>query len=394
MNGMGASAGEASAGEENLFDSQRSPQRVLLTALLRVALIAGIPAVIPGVIASIRDGLPIVAIADILAYLLLLPIYFGRHRSHTIAASLFCMVLLALGTVLLVYVGPVSAALLVLVMPPVLAGLLLGRRAYSVIWLLTVLLPGIITIALYQGSLRWTVSMPVWLTLVASFLFVTVALSLSIRFLVLRLLEALRHERELNESLRISNREKETLLQEVHHRVRNNLQVVNSLLSLQKSTARGEESRLALDLMHGRISAMANSYNYLEIDGSGFMVDLGSVVEAIARDIQHSRGTSVQILRDSTPLRFSLDRVTIIALAITEILWNCPGCEGVSLLRHDGGGDLRIEFNLPADPMAAEAFCAPAAAEAFSSPVAREILAALAEQVGGHCDFPVVTFPF
>jgi signal transduction histidine kinase len=386
---MGGTGTITHSHRDDIFDSPQPPQEVLLTVLLRVALIAGIPALIPGVIASIQEGLLIVATADILAYLSLLPIYFGRRRSHAIAASLFCGVLLTLGTVLLVYIGPVSAAMLVLVMPPILAGLLLGRRACTVIWVLTILPPVIITVALYLDLLRWTVPLTVWFTLVASFLLVAIALSVSIRFLLRRLLEALHHERVLNESLRISNREKEALLQEIHHRVRNNMQMVNSLLSLQKSIAQGEETHRALEMMRGRVSAMAISYNYLEIDGAGLLVDLRSVVEAIAQDVRQSLGSSVEVLTDSIPLRFPLERVTIIALAVTEVLWNCPGCTGLSLSRRDGvrdedRDDLLVVFDLPSDP---------AAADTFSSPVTEEILAALTEQAGGHCAFPVVTIP-
>ena len=64
-------------------------------------------------------------------------------------------------------------------------------------------------------------------------------------------------ERKYNEDkLRQSLDQKETLLQEVHHRVKNNLQVISSLLNLQKAEVR-KELRGEFDTIIGRVKTMA-----------------------------------------------------------------------------------------------------------------------------------------
>ncbi len=62
---------------------------------------------------------------------------------------------------------------------------------------------------------------------------------------------------EMEESLRASLMEKEALLKEVHHRVKNNLQIVSSLLSMQANSSKDEKVTQALEESKNRVRAMA-----------------------------------------------------------------------------------------------------------------------------------------
>ena len=63
--------------------------------------------------------------------------------------------------------------------------------------------------------------------------------------------------KEINKVLSASNREKETLFKEVHHRVKNNLQLVSSLLSLQSKTIKNKKTKQILLESTDRIKSMS-----------------------------------------------------------------------------------------------------------------------------------------
>ncbi len=77
--------------------------------------------------------------------------------------------------------------------------------------------------------------------------------------------------------------EKEMLLKEIHHRVKNNLQIISSLLSLQKNYAKNEDGWHVLTESQNRVFTMAliheklyKTANLAEIDFSTYILDLGS----------------------------------------------------------------------------------------------------------------------
>ena len=65
------------------------------------------------------------------------------------------------------------------------------------------------------------------------------------------------------EKLKVSLAEKETLLQEVHHRIKNNLQGLWSLIQLEKRRQGSGAGRDRLDALEGRIQVMAEIHKSL-----------------------------------------------------------------------------------------------------------------------------------
>ena len=87
--------------------------------------------------------------------------------------------------------------------------------------------------------------------------------------------------KKAEENIKASLEEKEILLREIHHRVKNNLQIISSLLSLQTGYTKDKEKLNALEESQNRVKSMAivheklyNSENLVKIDFKDYIKDL------------------------------------------------------------------------------------------------------------------------
>ncbi|MCP4130024.1 MAG: response regulator [bacterium] len=85
--------------------------------------------------------------------------------------------------------------------------------------------------------------------------------------------------------LQASLREKETLLKEVHHRVKNNFQLVSSLLGLQEASIKNEESKSILQETINRIKAMSMIHEKLYQSNDLAGIEFGEYIETISNDL-------------------------------------------------------------------------------------------------------------
>jgi PAS domain S-box-containing protein len=93
------------------------------------------------------------------------------------------------------------------------------------------------------------------------------------------------------ERIRSSLREKEALLREVHHRVKNNLQVVSSLLDMAGRRLAGDEARQSLEEVRVKVQAMSLVHAQLHSDGPGGVgsaqgIDLERYVRSLFRQLR------------------------------------------------------------------------------------------------------------
>lgn len=95
---------------------------------------------------------------------------------------------------------------------------------------------------------------------------------------------------ERDTSLREAVHQKSTLIKEIHHRVKNNLQIVMSLLSLQSNKLRNSASRDALDQARTRVNALALVHRILyELDNAG-LVDMRALWTELVEQLHQSFG--------------------------------------------------------------------------------------------------------
>lgn len=147
------------------------------------------------------------------------------------------------------------------------------------------------------------------------------------------------------EDLRASLAEKETLLQEVHHRVKNNMQVVTSLLRIEYGRIKDEQARERLTVINQRIQAMARLHEHLYATGDLARIDFGAYLRELVEslmDLNADRPVRVEV--EAEPLACALTTAIPLGLIANELVTNSlkhafpngrSGTVRVSLTRSD-----------------------------------------------------------
>ncbi|MBP9924527.1 MAG: hypothetical protein KBF45_00945 [Cyclobacteriaceae bacterium] len=147
-----------------------------------------------------------------------------------------------------------------------------------------------------------------------------------------------RHKKKLNEQLELQkktienqnteltlqNREKEALLHEIHHRVKNNLQIISSLINL-KTRQTSNETALALQQLNGRIFSMGLIHEKLYENENIGTIRMDEYLIELARYLLASIGESeypVQLKSDCEPIELTVDSVLTCGLISNELLTN------------------------------------------------------------------------
>ncbi len=132
-------------------------------------------------------------------------------------------------------------------------------------------------------------------------------------------------QREAEDDLRAALAERETLLQEVYHRVKNNLQVVQSLLSLQQRALADPEARRVLADTARRVRAMTLVHEQLYQTGNLGVVSLRVYTADLLRQIDEATGASrqgVQLQADVSVQTCKPDTAIPYGLILTELVTN------------------------------------------------------------------------
>jgi two-component sensor histidine kinase/putative methionine-R-sulfoxide reductase with GAF domain len=124
------------------------------------------------------------------------------------------------------------------------------------------------------------------------------------------------------------------LAQEIHHRVKNNLQTVASLLRLQARGAEAVDPRKALDDSVNRILAIAAVHEVLT-ERRDDDVALDELLERLRRMLVQGLGAAKHVDAVLEPVSLAGDRATALALVFSELLGNA--------LEH-GGTSVRVEL--------------------------------------------------
>ena len=143
--------------------------------------------------------------------------------------------------------------------------------------------------------------------------------------LVLASLIDITARKRAEERIRTSLEEKEVLLKEIHHRVKNNLQVISSLLRLQERSLEDENTRSLFRESRNRILSMAMIHERLYESDSLASVDLRDYFESLVTMLSrtYSRDDAhVEVQLDVEPLAVDVDTAVPLALVVNELVSN------------------------------------------------------------------------
>lgn len=174
--------------------------------------------------------------------------------------------------------------------------------------------------------------------------------------------------KEYEQQLTRSIEEKKTLLKEIHHRVKNNLMVVSSILEMQEDRNEDSDLNRILKVSQDRIQSMALIHEKLYRSPTLAEVDFGSYLDEIVDRLvaTYRVDTSkIAVIKNISPIHLNVETATPLGLIVNELIANClkhafvEGATGevrifcdqsedglVTLCVSDDGRGLPVDFDL------------------------------------------------
>ncbi len=128
-------------------------------------------------------------------------------------------------------------------------------------------------------------------------------------------------EREIAASLR----EKEVMLREIHHRVKNNMQVISSLLRLQSQTIENKTAQDKFIESQNRIRSMSLIHDSLYRSEDLSLIDYGTYIRNLTShlmSIQNAQTSRISLKVDAENIRLDINRAIPLGLIINELVTN------------------------------------------------------------------------
>lgn len=169
-----------------------------------------------------------------------------------------------------------------------------------------------------------------------------------------------------NETIKESLAEKEMLLKEIHHRVKNNLQIISGILELQNFNVTDENAKIILKEGQARIQSIAlihktlyQSENFSKVLFQSYLTELVQAIQDTYRNVQLKIDTAI----NANEIELSINTAIPLSLIINEIITNCfkhafigqnNGTININLTKKeatykliisDNGNGLPIDFN-------------------------------------------------
>ncbi len=140
--------------------------------------------------------------------------------------------------------------------------------------------------------------------------------------LALETYEKLKVRKELEQSLR----EQKTLLREIHHRVKNNLAIMTSLVNLQSDRVKDPYHRSLFTDTKNRIASMASVHEVLYKSKNLSNINFKSFLSSVLVQLQgsfHNPDKTIELLTDIEDIDLNISTAIPLALIVNELITNC-----------------------------------------------------------------------
>jgi len=155
--------------------------------------------------------------------------------------------------------------------------------------------------------------------------------------------------KERTADLEASLAERSIMLREIHHRVKNNLQIITSMLQLEAGSQGEAPSRASLEESVKRIYAMALVHDTLYATEQLDRIDLVAYADKLLDEARAASSINF-VLDTGGPIFVGLDFAVPFGLLLNELISNSeehafpPGTEGQVDIRIESNGEVTLDF--------------------------------------------------
>lgn len=307
----------------------------LFATIIIYLLPLGLIVLIPSAVIVYALNIPALSIAYIFFGIAITIISLVSGLKVTHRKYLFLLLIYTVATILIFYMGIYGAGLTYLFGVTVFALLILPTKAGILTVFINVGICVLQAFLIYYGiseyTLRDSYQVASWLSISANSILLSIVAVVFMPMLFSGLQETIESQIKLKRNLLVhrdelesSLSEKETLLAEIHHRVKNNLAVISGMLQLQSYKETNEQLQKKLLDSTLRIKSMANIHEQLYQSNSfsnmAFDVGLKNLVQTILETLDS--GKEIETTFNLDPIELNINQAVPCCLIVNEVLTN------------------------------------------------------------------------
>lgn len=263
----------------------------------------------------IRNMVDLCLTLSIVIFNLILYSYFAKYKKTTVVGStIFWM--MAFASIFLVYEHHFNSTVIFLILSPLIAFLLVPVN-WALIYV--VIFELMVAYLFYWGYQHYAQDNSLVFSMdgLVDYIFATLYLFVFWLFYHYEIEKSIKRMRDLN-------REKSMLLQELHHRVKNNFNLMVSLLKMQHQHADSIDTKTFIDSFQKRVESIVLTHELLYVTNISENIDLSEYIPKLTNHIKEGflQGSNINIEYSVEKIAMSIDEAIYLGIIINELLVN------------------------------------------------------------------------